>query len=97
MQAAPRDALISDLAPEASRSACFGFAQSIRKWGSFLGAGMCYFLMKVNRAIFLFFIIAIMNKPAVIRAFPQATSLLCKGQLQRSGIAHILQSFTKIF
>lgn len=47
-QAAPRDALISDLAPSASRSACFGFAQSMRKWGSFVGAGLSYFLMKVR-------------------------------------------------
>lgn len=48
MQAAPRDALISDLAPDGSRSACFGFAQSMRKWGSAVGAVMVYFLMKVS-------------------------------------------------
>jgi MFS family permease len=48
VQAAPRDALISDLAPDASRSACFGFAQSMRKWGSFIGAGMAFLLMKVR-------------------------------------------------
>jgi hypothetical protein len=46
-QAAPRDALISDLAPPESRSACFGFAQSMRKWGSFVGAGLSFVLMKV--------------------------------------------------
>lgn len=48
VQAAPRDALISDLAPATSRSACFGFAQSMRKWGSFMGAGLSYFLMKAS-------------------------------------------------
>ena len=49
IQAAPRDALISDLAPTASRSSCFGFAQSLRKWGSAVGAISAYFLMKVGR------------------------------------------------
>jgi len=48
VQAAPRDALISDLAPKESRSACYGFAQSMRKWGSFVGAGLSFFLMKVR-------------------------------------------------
>lgn len=48
LQAAPRDALISDLAPLPSRSACFGFAQAMRKWGSFVGAGLSFFLMKVR-------------------------------------------------
>ncbi|KAJ9511420.1 hypothetical protein QJQ45_029925 [Haematococcus lacustris] len=48
VQAAPRDALISDLAPAASRSACFGFAQSLRKWGSFVGAGLSFLLMKAS-------------------------------------------------
>ncbi len=47
-QAAPRDALISDLAPAASRSACFGFAQSLRKWGSFMGAGLTFLLMRAT-------------------------------------------------
>ena len=50
IQAAPRDALISDLAPTASRSSCFGFAQSLRKWGSAVGAISAYFLMKVGGA-----------------------------------------------
>ncbi len=40
--------MISDLAPEASRSSCFGFAQSMRKWGSAVGAVMVYFLMKAS-------------------------------------------------
>lgn len=57
LQAAPRDALIGDLSPAASRSACFGFAQSMRKWGSFMGAGLAFALMKASdnnyRAIFL--------------------------------------------
>lgn len=57
VQAAPRDALIGDLSPAASRSACFGFAQSMRKWGSFMGAGLAFALMKASdnnyRAIFL--------------------------------------------
>lgn len=57
MQAAPRDALIGDLSPTASRSACFGFAQSMRKWGSFMGAGLAFALMKASdnnyKAIFL--------------------------------------------
>lgn len=57
LQAAPRDALIGDLSPSASRSACFGFAQSMRKWGSFMGAGLAFALMKASgnnyRAIFL--------------------------------------------
>jgi len=57
VQAAPRDALIGDLSPAASRSACYGFAQSMRKWGSFVGAGLAFFLMKATggdyRAIFL--------------------------------------------
>jgi len=48
VQAAPRDAMISDLAPDASRSACFGFAQSMRKWGSFVGAVSVFFLMKAT-------------------------------------------------
>eukprot|EP00798_Chlamydomonas_sp_ICE-L_P021254 gene21254-28171_t len=48
VQAAPRDALISDLAPAKSRSACFGFAQSMRKWGSAVGASMVFFLMKAS-------------------------------------------------
>lgn len=56
-QAAPRDALIGDLSPTASRSACFGFAQSMRKWGSFMGAGLAFALMKASgnnyTAIFL--------------------------------------------
>ena len=47
IQAAPRDALISDLAPLEARSSCFGFAQSLRKWGSAVGAIASYFLMKV--------------------------------------------------
>ncbi len=57
VQAAPRDALIGDLSPIATRSACFGFAQSMRKWGSFMGAGLAFALMKVSgnnyRLIFL--------------------------------------------
>eukprot|EP00879_Flechtneria_rotunda_P022252 GHRR01023478.1.p1 GENE.GHRR01023478.1~~GHRR01023478.1.p1 ORF type:complete len:398 (+),score=170.40 GHRR01023478.1:199-1392(+) len=57
LQAAPRDALIGDLSPTASRSACFGFAQSMRKWGSFMGAGLAFALMKWSdnnyRLIFL--------------------------------------------
>lgn len=57
VQAAPRDALISDLAPADSRGACFGFAQSMRKWGSALGACLVYFLMRASdnnyRLIFL--------------------------------------------
>jgi hypothetical protein len=57
LQAAPRDALIGDLSPAASRSACFGFAQSMRKWGSFMGAGLAFALMKASgnnyQAIFL--------------------------------------------
>ncbi|WIA38563.1 hypothetical protein OEZ86_001878 [Tetradesmus obliquus] len=57
VQAAPRDALIGDLSPSTSRSACFGFAQSMRKWGSFMGAGLAFALMKASdnnyRAIFL--------------------------------------------
>lgn len=57
VQAAPRDALIGDLSPAKSRSACFGFAQSMRKWGSFMGAGLAFALMKASgnnyQAIFL--------------------------------------------
>jgi MFS family permease len=48
VQAAPRDAMISDLAPSTSRSSCFGFAQSMRKWGSFVGAGSVFLLMKAT-------------------------------------------------
>jgi MFS family permease len=48
VQAAPRDALIGDLSPAASRSACFGYAQSMRKAGSFLGAGLAFALMKAT-------------------------------------------------
>jgi hypothetical protein len=47
-QAAPRDALIGDLSPAASRSACYGFAQSMRKIGSFVGAGLVFALMKAT-------------------------------------------------
>jgi len=57
VQAAPRDALIGDLAPPSIRSACFGLAQSLRKAGSFVGALSVFFLMKATggnyRAIFL--------------------------------------------
>ena len=57
VQAAPRDALIGDLSPPGSRSACFGFAQSMRKVGSFVGAGLVFALMKATgnnyQAIFL--------------------------------------------
>lgn len=57
IQAAPRDALIGDLAPPTIRSACFGFAQSLRKGGSFLGASSVFLLMKATgnnyQAIFL--------------------------------------------
>lgn len=48
VQAAPRDALISDLAPAVSRGSCFGFAQSMRKWGSAVGAVLVFFLMKAS-------------------------------------------------
>lgn len=48
IQAAPRDAMISDLAPAESRSSCFGFAQSLRKWGSAVGAISSYFLMRAS-------------------------------------------------
>lgn len=48
VQAAPRDALIGDLSPASARSACFGLAQSLRKWGSMVGALLCFFLMKVG-------------------------------------------------
>jgi hypothetical protein len=51
VQAAPRDALISDLAPIASRGSCFGFAQSFRKWGSAVGALMSFCLMKVSQLV----------------------------------------------
>ncbi len=48
VQAAPRDALIGDLSPPTARSACFGLAQSLRKWGSACGALITFFLMKVR-------------------------------------------------
>lgn len=47
-QAAPRDALIGDLSPVGVRSACFGLAQSLRKWGSAVGALAAFFLMKAS-------------------------------------------------
>lgn len=47
-QAAPRDALIGDLSPPGVRSACFGLAQSLRKWGSAVGALAAFFLMKAS-------------------------------------------------
>lgn len=57
IQAAPRDALIGDLAPPSIRSSCFGFAQSMRKCGSFIGASSVFVLMKLTnnnyQAIFL--------------------------------------------
>lgn len=59
VQAAPRDALIGDLAPVASRSACFGFAQSLRKWGSTVAALLAFCLMKAsNNNYQLIFIMA---------------------------------------
>ncbi|KXZ45371.1 hypothetical protein GPECTOR_55g277 [Gonium pectorale] len=48
VQAAPRDALIGDLSPAGVRSACFGLAQSLRKWGSAVGALAAFFLMKAS-------------------------------------------------
>ena len=48
VQAAPRDALIGDLSPAGSRAACFGFAQAMRKAGSFVGAGLVFVLMKAT-------------------------------------------------
>ncbi|KAG2431419.1 hypothetical protein HXX76_009434 [Chlamydomonas incerta] len=48
IQAAPRDALIGDLSPPGVRSACFGLAQSLRKWGSAVGALAAFFLMKAS-------------------------------------------------
>ncbi|MEW5305886.1 MAG: hypothetical protein WDW36_008400 [Sanguina aurantia] len=48
VQAAPRDALIGDLSPEGGRSACYGFAQSMRKWGSMVGALMAYAMMRAS-------------------------------------------------
>lgn len=51
VQAAPRDALIGDLSPPGARSACFGLAQSLRKWGSMVGALLCFFLMKVGGCV----------------------------------------------
>lgn len=57
VQAAPRDALIGDLAPASARSACFGLAQSLRKWGSAIGAMLAFMLMKASdnnyRLVFL--------------------------------------------
>lgn len=47
-QAAPRDALIGDLSPKGVQSACFGLAQSLRKWGSAVGALAAFFLMKAS-------------------------------------------------
>eukprot|EP00200_Dunaliella_tertiolecta_P009812 CAMPEP_0202370656 /NCGR_PEP_ID=MMETSP1127-20130417/2221_1 /ASSEMBLY_ACC=CAM_ASM_000462 /TAXON_ID=3047 /ORGANISM="Dunaliella tertiolecta, Strain CCMP1320" /LENGTH=790 /DNA_ID=CAMNT_0048966661 /DNA_START=102 /DNA_END=2474 /DNA_ORIENTATION=- len=70
VQAAPRDALISDLAPTTSRSACYGFAQSMRKWGSFVGAGLSFFLMKAsNNNYKLIFIMAATVSVASTLAF----------------------------
>ncbi|KAG2483605.1 hypothetical protein HYH03_017547 [Edaphochlamys debaryana] len=48
IQAAPRDALIGDLSPAGVRSACFGLAQSLRKYGSAVGALAAFFLMKAS-------------------------------------------------
>lgn len=48
IQAAPRDALIGDLSPPPSRSACFGLAQSFRKWGSMTGAILVFCLMRAS-------------------------------------------------
>ncbi|GIL51782.1 hypothetical protein Vafri_7700 [Volvox africanus] len=48
IQAAPRDALIGDLSPPGVRSGCFGLAQSLRKWGSAVGALGAFFLMKAS-------------------------------------------------
>ncbi|GFR42907.1 hypothetical protein Agub_g3903 [Astrephomene gubernaculifera] len=48
IQAAPRDALIGDLSPPTVRSACFGLAQSLRKWGSAVGALAAFTLMKAS-------------------------------------------------
>lgn len=59
VQAAPRDALIGDLSPISCRAACFGLAQSLRKWGACVGALLAYFLMKAsNNNYQLIFMIA---------------------------------------
>ena len=46
LQASPREALISDVAPKDLKGACYGFRQSLGVFGSLLGAIALMFLMK---------------------------------------------------
>ncbi len=88
LQAAPRDALIGDLAPAASRSACFGFAQSLRKWGSFVGAGLSYLLMRATRddyqTIFLAAAsVTVLSTLAFVALVPEHARPLAPAELRR--------------
>lgn len=48
LQASPREALISDVAPKNLKGACYGFRQSLGVLGSLLGAAAIMFLMRVT-------------------------------------------------
>ncbi|MBS0627808.1 MAG: MFS transporter, partial [Verrucomicrobia bacterium] len=48
LQASPREALISDVAPKNLKGACYGFRQSLGVFGSLLGAISIMFLMRVT-------------------------------------------------
>jgi MFS family permease len=61
LQASPREALISDVAPKNLKGACYGFRQSLGVFGSLLGAASLMVLMRVtgNNYKFIFWISAI--------------------------------------
>ncbi len=48
LQASPREALISDVAPKNLKGACYGFRQSLGVFGSLLGAAALMFLMRLT-------------------------------------------------
>lgn len=61
LQASPREALISDVAPKNLKGACYGFRQSLGVFGSLLGAAALMFLMRFtdNDYKFIFWIAGI--------------------------------------
>ncbi|MCP4922659.1 MAG: MFS transporter [bacterium] len=46
IQASPREALVGDLAPPQAKAACFGLRQSLSVVGSFVGAGVVWWVMR---------------------------------------------------
>lgn len=61
LQASPREALISDVAPKNLKGACYGFRQSLGVFGSLLGAVSLMILMRFsdNNYQFIFWLSAI--------------------------------------